>query len=191
MSYRKLITRNEIPNPNRLNGRIVLVGDLPNDAYIVGVPKVLQSFSDDRPNVSTTGTTIITIAFPATSLKATNDYIEYVAEFAFVSNANTKTVQYSFGGQVVGGISWTNTTSTVTQMVLIGRIYRLTATTFRGYVTCTLPTSGGTLPYTATTTDRTVSNMDTNSLNFVVALQGGASNEIFHKASQIMLVRMS
>lgn len=190
MNNSKLITRAELSNPNRLTGRIILVGSLPNDAYIVGVPKIINTFSDDRPNVGSGGTSIITVSFPAHSLKGAGDLIEYIAEFAFVSNGNSKLVQYSFGGQTLSSADWSNTTSTVTQVLVTGRLYRLTSTTFRGYVTVSLPTTGGSLCFTSTA-DRTVSDMDSNSLDFVVAIQGGASNEIFHKSSQLSLTRMS
>lgn len=163
-----------------------LGGVLPNDGYITGVPKKIAQLLADAGNVSTNSTLIQTVTIPAGTLK-NGDILWYEGEFVLSATANTKIIQPDFGGQGLSTNDWENTIGN-TQLYYQAKIYRSTATTFRSYVAASLPFTSQSIPYTQFV-DRTVSSMDTNSLDFTVALQGGATNDIIHRVSSLWLIR--
>lgn len=167
--------------------RIRLGGALPNDGYLTMVPKLLGTFVGSNANVGAGETTILTFPFPAGSLKVAGDFFEYVMEFDMVSAGVTKTIKYKFGGQEFNANAWNNTIAS-TQGVQIGRCYRVTSTTCRCYIANSLPFVGQTTCFTQFG-DITVSNMDTNSLDFVVTLQGTNNADITHRVSHLYLNR--
>lgn len=149
----------------------------------------LRIFTDvaDHGNVLAAETTIETISIPAGTLAATGDFFEYVMEYSLVSLGVSKTIRYKFDSQLLNAAPWNNTLAS-TQGVQVGRVYRVTDTTCRCYITNTLPFVGQADSFTQFG-DITVADMDVNALDFVVTLQGGASNDIVHKASHMYVTR--
>jgi len=152
-------------------------------------PRVTFVDTANHANSGVGNTTLETISVPAATLSATGDFLEYVGEFDLAATANSKTITYAFGGQNLNANPWNNTTNGA-QMVLIGRVYRTASTTCRCYITATLPFNGQTNPFTQFG-DITVSNMDSNALNFVVTAQGGASNDITQRVAHMYTVARS
>jgi hypothetical protein len=138
-----------------------------------------------RTNVLAVVLTVATVSIPAGTLAATGDFIEFVMEFDVAGPGNSKTITYSFGGQNLNAAPWNNTLSS-TQGVQIGRVYRVTDTTCRAYISNTLPFLGQTTPFTQFG-DITVADMDVNALNFVATIQGTASGDISHRVSHLFV----
>lgn len=152
-----------------------------------GIFRMLFVDPTDHGNSGVVATTLISINIPAGTLKLTGDFLEYVAEFVLANNGNSKTINYSFGGASLNTNPWTNTVGNV-QMVLIGRIYRTSPTTCRSYQAASLPFLAQTTDFTQFS-DITVASMDSTGLVFTVAAQAGASNDIVHKVSHMMVVQ--
>jgi hypothetical protein len=138
-----------------------------------------------QTNVLAVVLTVATVSIPAGTLAATGDFIEFVMEFDVAGAGNSKTINYSFGGQNLNAAPWNNTLSS-TQGVQIGRVYRVTDTTCRCYISNTLPFLGQTTPFTQFG-DITVADMDVNDLDFVATIQGVASGDISHRVSHLFV----
>lgn len=150
-------------------------------SYINPVPPVsYQSFIyvdlTNRPNSVATETLIATITIPAGTLKKRGDFIEYVGEYDLASVGVTKTIRYKFDALNINANPWNNTLAS-TQIVEIGRVYRVTSTTVRSYIACSLPFAGQVDPFTQFG-DITVSDMDSNAIDFTVTIQGTNTNDI-------------
>src|SRR6266545_3855030 len=91
------------------------------------------------------------------------------------------------GGVNLNVAPWNNTLSS-TQLVLVGRVYRLTATTCRCYIQASLPFLGQANPFTQFG-DIVVANMDSNTLNFVVTVAAVADNDVVHKVSHMYIIQ--
>jgi hypothetical protein len=139
----------------------------------------------NQANVNVAVLTVATVSIPAGTLAATGDFIEFVMEFALAGPGNSKTINYSFGGQNLNAAPWNNTLSS-TQGIQIGRVYRVTDTTCRAYISNTLPFLAQTTVFTQFG-DITVADMDVNALNFVATIQGAASNDITHLVSHLFV----
>src|SRR5687768_12332962 len=105
---------------------------------LVGVPRLIFDDTTNHANVNAAETLIITVPIAARTLRATGDFLEYIAEFGLQGPGNSKTLRYKFGGQGLNAAPWNNTLSS-TQFVQIGRIYRTSPTTCRSYISNTLP----------------------------------------------------
>jgi len=149
----------------------------------VGVPRLIFDSVADVSFAAPGPTVFFTIPIPARTLRATGDFLEYVAEYDLLNAGNSKTIAYSFGGQNLNAAPWNNTLAS-TQMVLIGRVYRSSVTTCRCYIACSLPFLAQANPFTQFG-DITVANMDTNSLNFVVTVTAVANGDATHRASHM------
>lgn len=130
----------------------------------------------DHANSGAGETTIITVPIPGGTLKKKGDFLEYVGEFELAGAGISKTIRYKFDGVNINANPWNNTLDNI-QMVEIGRIYRLTSTTVRSYVACSVPFLGQTTDFTQYG-DITVSDMDSNTLDFVVTVQATNTNDI-------------
>lgn len=154
---------------------------------LVGVPRIIFEDTTDHAFVAPGPTTLITAPVAAGSLRLTGDFLEYVAEYTLQGVGNSKTITYSFGGVNLNAAPWNNTLSS-TQIVLIGRVYRLTATTCRCYIAASLPFLGQSNPFTQFG-DITVANMDSNALNFVVSVAAVANDDVIHKVSHMYITQ--
>ena len=160
-----------------------------NPIPAINYPRLIFTDTVDRANSGAAVTTIITIMIPPGTLKATGDFLEFVGEYVLVSAGITKIITYIFGGVNLNANPWQNTLAS-TQITLIGRVYRTSPTTTRNYIAASLPFTGQTTSFTQFG-DITVASMDTETLTFVVTLQGGASNDVTHKVSHMFAVRQS
>jgi len=153
----------------------------------VGVPRTIFEDVTDHAFVAPGPTTLITVPIPSNTLRANKDFLEYVAEFTLQGVGNSKTITYSFGGQNLNAAPWNNTLSS-TQIVLIGRVYRTSATTCRSYIAASLPFLGQANPFTQFG-DITVADMGNNSLNFVVSVAAVANDDVIHKVSHMYVTQ--
>jgi len=154
---------------------------------LVGVPRIIFDDPTDHAFAAPGPTTLVTIPIPAGSLRIAGDFFEYVAEYTLQGVGNSKTITYSFGGVNLNVAPWNNTLSS-TQLVLIGRVYRLTSTTCRCYIAASLPFLGQANPFIQFG-DITVANMDNNSLNFVVSVAAVANDDVIHKVSHMFIIQ--
>jgi hypothetical protein len=154
---------------------------------LVGVPRIIFEDVTDHALVAPGPTTLITVPIPAGSLRITGDFLEYVAEFDLQGAGNSKTITYLFGGQSLNPSQWNNTLGG-TQMTLVGRVYRTSATTCRSYIAASLPFLGQADPFTQLG-DITVANMNSNALNFVVTAQGVANGDVVHRVSHMYITQ--
>jgi hypothetical protein len=152
-------------------------------------PRITFVDVTDHANSGSGVTTIITVSNAAGTLAATGDFLEFVGEYDLVSAGVTKTITYSFGGQNLNANPWNNTLAS-TQITIIGRVYRVDSTHCRCYIACSLPFAGQTNPFTQFG-DITVSNMDSNALDFVVKLQGTSSSDVTHRVSHMAVISRS
>ncbi len=154
---------------------------------LVGVPRIIFDDPTDHAFAALGPPTLITVPIPAGSLRIAGDFLEYVAEYVLQGVGNSKTITYSFGGVNLNVAPWNNTLSS-TQLVLVGRVYRLTATTCRCYIQASLPFLGQANPFTQFG-DIVVANMDSNTLNFVVTVAAVADNDVVHKVSHMYIIQ--
>lgn len=154
---------------------------------LVGVPRLIFEDTTDHAFVAPGPTTLITVPIVAGRLRIAGDFLEYVAEFDLQGVGNSKTITYSFGGVNLNAAPWNNTISSA-QMVLIGRVYRLTATTCRCYIAASLPFAAQADPFTQFG-DIIVANMDSNTLNFVVSVAAVANNDVIHRVSHMYIIQ--
>lgn len=152
----------------------------------MAVPQRIFVDVANHPNVGVAETTIVTVTIPALSLRVTGDFLEYVMEADLLNVGNSKTIRYKFDAQDINAAPWNNTLAS-TQLVQIGRIYRVTATTCRCYIANSLPFLGQANPFTQFG-DITVANMNTNPIDFVVTLTGVVTSDITHRVSHLFLV---
>jgi hypothetical protein len=126
----RIVRRDELPNPRVLRGAIRLAGDLPNDAYISGVPKFIHR-NVAVTNGGAAGVTVMhTFTLPANSLKSDGDYISGIVSGTFDNNNDTdKGFQLFFGGQAIGGSGNLDIDGNNSGWTQYFEIHRLTATT--------------------------------------------------------------
>lgn len=93
--------RKDIPNPNALNGVMLLSGVLPNDSYIAGVPKNIFKGGNFVGNVGLGLDTLLSFTLPAKSLKSDLDLLHFWLGGAFGVNDDDKRIQISFGGNIL------------------------------------------------------------------------------------------
>jgi hypothetical protein len=152
-----------------------------------GSPASYQSllYTDvsNRPNSVATETLIATVPIRAGTLRKSGDFLEYVGEYDLASLGVTKTIRYKFDGLDINANPWNNTLAS-TQIVEIGRIYRVTSTTVRSYIASSLPFVGQPNPFTQFG-DITVSNMDSESIDFTVTIQGTNTNDITQRLGHL------
>jgi hypothetical protein len=167
--------------------RIKLGGVLPIDGYITGVPKKIAQILGDAGNVGAGSTLIQTVSIPAGTLK-NGDILYYEGEFDLFNNGNLKAIQPRFDSQPLSTNDWQNTIAS-TQIYFQAKIYRSTATTFRSFITGSLPFTGQANPFTQFVDRVGGSNMDTTNLSFTVSLFGAVNNDIIHRVSSLWLIR--
>lgn len=139
---------------------------------------------ENHTNSVAAETTIVTVPIQAGTLKKKGDFLEYVGEFDLASAGVTKTIRYKFDGLNINANPWNNTLASV-QIVEIGRIYRLTSTTIRSYIACSLPFAGQVDPFTQFGDVTTVSNMDNDTIDFTVTIQGTNTNDITQRLGHL------
>ncbi len=154
---------------------------------LMGVPRLIFDSETNVSNINADITTVATIAIAPGRLSANGNFLEYIAEFDLMNVGNSKTLTYIFGGQNLNANPWNNTLAS-TQMVQIGRVYRTSAVTCRCYISNTLPFLGQANPFTQFR-DIVVANMDVNTLNFEVTIQGAVSGDITHRVSHMYAVK--
>jgi hypothetical protein len=191
------VRREELPNPKLLRGAIKLSGTLPNDAYIIGVPKNIHQ---DRSLVQAGASLVVlhTFTLPAGSLKADNDFLDIIYAGGFAANNNTKNITlrangnvvHSFGLFPINSAGWTyyvryirvSATSIVTvSMNIAGVINRDAATAAMS--------GSGTHFQLIGNVGTTVQNLNTNNNVIDVQGQGTAANDVSQSYSSIAITR--
>jgi hypothetical protein len=168
----RYVKRDELPNPQNLRGRIELAGNLPDDAYIVGVPKNVFRLTNFVGNVGTGLDTLLSFVFPARSLKA-NQLDHFRASFGlgFGSNDDNKRVQLSFAGNVLFNSSLLDIDLHGAWIDLI--VFRLSNTTFNAGLVAILgqlDVTGDIVPILSSTgAEHTARNHN------IITLSGGTS----------------
>lgn len=153
----------------------------------MGVPRLIFNSETNVSNVNADVTTVATIPIAPGRLPQNGNFLEYVAEFDLTNVGNSKTLTYIFGGQNINANPWNNTLAS-TQMVQIGRVYRTSAVSCRCYIANSLPFLGQANPFTQFR-DIVVANMDLNTLDFVVTIQGAVSGDITHRVSHMYVTK--
>lgn len=167
---------------NSVNGWIEIGGGSVSDVSEV----IFRNSTDISNDPGGVDDTIFTIPIAAGSISQLNSFLEYCAVFTLAANANTKAIALQFGSQLLSTVSWNNSFNGL-QLEIRAKLFRLTATTFRAYVTCSLPSAGNAEPFTSFADRTIVLNMDTDSIDFVVIVFGDAANDITHRMSTLSL----
>lgn len=172
---------------------------LPNDLYIKNVPKSIFRGGNFVGNNGTGLDTVLTVPFPAKSLKSTDDLFRATIGGGVLSNDDNKRVRLEFGGVVLyesGSLDidafgfFLDLLVVRRSNVLINAILCIAEGQVLSDSTPTLTSTGGIIA-TRSNNLSTVNNMDTqnNDLVLLVESSSATNNNVFWNVCNIELTR--